>query len=239
MKRFWEIDALRGLAVVAMVLYHLSYDLWMFGVLEVSFTSGAGLWAGRTIGTTFIFLTGLSLTLSHARSPGGWGKYLRRGAGIFGYGMLITLVTLVVLPETPIIFGVLHLIGASIILAYPFLNFRLLNVALGLAVLLAGLGLYGSFAASVWLAPFGVAPPFFMPDYWPLLPYFGVVLLGIAAGNRLFASASPRRATRPAPAAPLAFLALLGRNSLPIYLIHQPILVAALLLLGVGSLDAL
>jgi uncharacterized membrane protein len=238
-RRLWEIDALRGVAVVSMVLYHFSYDLGLFGVLDLSFfTSGAGLWIGRSIGTTFILLVGISLTLSHARSGAGWGRYALRGARIFGYGLLITAVTLIVIPDEPIVFGILHLIGAAVLLSYPFLHFRLLNVALGLVVLVVGSRFAGTAGSSVWLAPFGIQPPFFMPDYWPLLPYFGVVLLGIAAGNFLYPTGAARPAMKP-PLAPAGSLAFLGRHSLLIYLMHQPVLIGLLILSGVGSLDAL
>ncbi|MBA4115800.1 MAG: DUF1624 domain-containing protein [Rubrobacter sp.] len=71
----WEIDVVRGMAVVAMVLYHFSYDLAYFGLFDVRFfTSGLGLDIARVIGGTFILLAGLSLTLSYrratARQPG-------------------------------------------------------------------------------------------------------------------------------------------------------------------------
>ena len=127
----WEIDVLRGIAVVAMVLYHFSYDLaYLVGLFDVGFfRSGAGLNMGRMIGGTFIFLAGLSLALSYSRAvasqlPGGplfW-KYLGRGLRIFSYGLVITFFTWIFLPNEMIVFGILHLIGASIILAYPFLR---------------------------------------------------------------------------------------------------------------------
>ena len=138
-ERFWEIDALRGIAVVAMVLYHFSYDLAFFGLFDVGFfRSGLGLNTGRLIGGSFIFLAGISLTLSYARvtasRPSGeklFRKYFSRGLRVFSYGLVITLLTWIFLPNEMIVFGILHLIGASIVLAYPFLRLRLANVALG------------------------------------------------------------------------------------------------------------
>jgi uncharacterized membrane protein len=85
----------------------------------------------------------------------------------------------------------------------------------------------------VWL---GTDPTFFMIDYWPIFPWFGVMLFGIAAGNVLYRDRRKRAASStpsPSAARPLAFL---GRHSLVVYLVHQPILLAALILLGVGSL---
>lgn len=86
-------------------------------------------------------------------------------------------------------FGILYLIGVSIILAYPLLRFRLQNLVLGLAVILVGeyLRLQQVSSESPWPVPLGVAPEnLFMPDYRPLLPWFGVVLLGLFFGHVLY-----------------------------------------------------
>ena len=244
-ERFWEIDALRGIAVVAMVLYHFSYDLAFFGLFDVGFfRSGLGLNTGRLIGGSFIFLAGLSLTLSYARATasrpplGGtlFRKYLSRGLRIFSYGLVITLLTWIFLPNEMIVFGILHLIGVSIILAYPFLTLKLVNVALGVAYIAIGPILRGLEVDSPWLVWLGSDPTFFMIDYWPIFPWFGVILFGIAAGNALYGDRRKQAASstpRPSTIRPLAFL---GRHSLVVYLIHQPVLLAALILLGVGSL---
>lgn len=242
-ERVWEIDVLRGIAVVAMVLYHFSYDLAYFvGLFDVGFfRSGVGLDIGRAIGGSFIFLAGLSLALSYGRASRSSGrklflKYLGRGLRIFSYGLLITFATWVFVPREMILFGILHLIGASIILAYPFLGLKLPNGALGLVCIAIGLYLRGFSADHPWLAWLGIRPDSLMLDYWPIFPWFGVALLGIFAGNTLYGGASKRAAgtTPPLPAVrPLAFL---GRHSLSVYLVHQPILIATLILLGVARI---
>lgn len=239
------VDAARGVAILMMVLYHLVYDLDTFAGYELDSTSGFwGLFADATA-ALFVFLVGLSLTLSFRRSGGGrpglYRKYLGRGARILLYGLLITLVSWA-LGMGLIAFGILHLIGVSIILAYPFLRLGYANVLLGVLVLAAGayvqsLGLTAGGSGAL-LLPFGVVPEgLFMPDYRPLLPWFGVVLLGLAAGEAL-----QRRPAGTGPAlnlrgaGPLAFL---GRYSLFIYLVHQPLLVAALVALGLVDLGGL
>ena len=229
---------MRGVAVVAMVFYHLSYDLAYFvGLFDVGFfRQGAGLDIARVIGGTFTFLAGLSLTLSYARAPepSGWRaslKYLGRGARIFSYGLIITLLTWIFVPRDMIFFGILHMIGASIILAYPFLKLKLMNVLLGAGCIVLGVYLrQSSVVESPWLAWLGGRPGFSTLDYWPIFPWFGVMLLGIAAGNALYGSASKRTSrSTPTPLRPLTFL---GSHSLAVYLIHQPVLIAALALLG-------
>lgn len=234
---------MRGVAVVAMILYHFSYDLAYFvGLFDVGFFRyGAGLNAARVIGGTFTFLAGLSLTLSYARvteSPGRRLslKYLGRGARIFSYGMAITLLTWIFVPRDMIFFGILHMIGASIVLAYPFIKLKLTNVLLGAGCVALGVYLrQGFIVESPWLAWLGGRPGFFTLDYWPIFPWFGVMLLGIAAGNALYGSAS-KTSSRVAPV-PLRPLTFLGSHSLAVYLIHQPVLIAALALLGLIELS--
>ena len=236
--RFWEVDVARGVAIVMVAVYHLVYDLDFFGGYPLESTSGFWAAFADTSAFAFVFLVGLSLTLSLGRSnEARFERFLWRGLRIFGYGMAITLVFLV-LDLGYVIIGILQLIGLSIILAYPFLRLRLANVALGAVVIAAGVYI-GSLGASlpgaggVLLAPLGVSPEgLLMPDYRPLLPWFGVVLLGIAAGNLLYAGRKPVRAEAPALTRPLAFT---GRHTLVIYLVHQPILIAILAALGIVS----
>jgi uncharacterized membrane protein len=226
-----------------MILYHFSYDLAYFGLFDLKFfVSGLGLDAGRAIGTSFIFLAGFSLTLSYqraimSRSPE-WKlfrKYFERGIRIFAYGLVITFLTWIFVPEEMIVFGVLHLIGASIILAYPLLGLRFSNLALGAACIAIGLYLYNVNADYPWLVWLGIRPHFFTLDYWPIFPWFGVILLGVFAGNVLYAGREKRAVPAAPPLPAIRPLAFLGRHSLPVYLIHQPVLLTALILLDVGN----
>lgn len=241
--RFWEVDLARGVAIVMVVVYHLVFDLDNFVGLDIESTSGFWGAFADVSAFAFVFLAGASLEISHARAsasaaPNLFGKYLRRGVRILAWGMLITLVFLA-LDFGYVVFGILHLIGVSIILAYPFMRLRFLNVLFGLLFIAAGFYVsYQGFAASgatgVLLAPLGVFPEnLYMPDYRPLLPWFGVVLLGLFFGRAVYADGKREpTSTGPAYAAPLAFL---GRHTLFIYLIHQPILIATLWALGLVS----
>ncbi len=238
--RLWEVDAARGVAILMMALYHLLYDLDTFAGYAINSTSG--FWARFADATafSFVFLVGVSLTLSYSREGNRrrgrclFGKYLLRGARIFGYGMLLTAFSWL-MGIGVILFGILQLIGVSIILAYPFLRFKTLSLILGLLVIAAGAYVQsrGLSSESVLLLPLGVVPTdISMPDYRPLLPWFGVALLGVFAGNLVYGNGGriARNAERPLAATPLTFL---GKHSLVIYLIHQPIIVALLVVLGV------
>lgn len=246
--RLLWIDFARGVALLMMALYHLIYDLDSFGGYALESTSGFWARFADVTAGTFIFLAGVSLTLSFVRaerSSGLFGKYLRRGVRIFGYGMLITLF-FALFESGSVVFGILHLIGVSIILAHPLLRLGWTNVALGLAVIAAGIYLRaggvsfdGPMAIQALLAPLGITPEsLLMPDYRPLLPWFGVALLGVAAGN-LLRDRMPKIRTPGSVSRSISPLAFLGRNSLLIYLIHQPLIILTLEIMGVIDIGIL
>lgn len=224
--RLPRIDAARGIAVVAMVLYHLSWDLNHFGwvVLDL-FSSPAWLAARAGILSAFLFLAGVSLVLS-ARGGMNWRRFGRRWALLAAAAGAITAVSLATFPASPILFGVLHHLAVGSLLGLAFLRLPAAVTALaGVAVLAlpqwVGLSLFdspwlSSLFDSPWLSWIGLVthdPD--ANDYVPLFPWFGVLLLGIAAGR-----VGGGRAGGGAPA-PLVWL---GRRSLPLYLIHQPVL---------------
>jgi len=243
--RFWEVDAARGVAIIMMIVYHSTYDLDTLGGYDIQSTSGHwALFADLTAGL-FLFLVGVSLAVSRARtSMTGWklfGKYLARGLRILAYGMILTVVFLV-LGMGVVAFGILQLIGVSIILAYPFLGLRSTNLVLGALIFAAGQYVLAQdlYSQSFWLLPFGVVPEgVVMPDYRPLLPWFGVVLIGLFFGNVVYGDG--RRPAVLKDKAPVLARPLLplGRYSLFVYLIHQPIIVALLVASGIVDLNLL
>jgi uncharacterized membrane protein len=237
------VDAARGVAIIMMIIYHTTYDLDTLGGYDIQSTSGYwALFADVTAGL-FLFLVGVSLAISRARtSLTGWrlfGKYLARGLRILAYGVVLTFV-FVALGMGIVAFGILHLIGISIILAYPFLRLRFTNLVLGALIFASGQYILAQdlYSQSFWLLPFGVVPEgMVMPDYRPLLPWFGVVLIGLFFGNMVYGDGR-RPATLEDKAPVLAGPLLpLGRNSLFVYLIHQPIIIALLAVTGVVDLN--
>lgn len=239
--RFWEVDAARGIAIIMMIVYHCTYDLDTLGGYHIQSTTGyLALFADVTAGL-FLFLVGISLAISRTRTGlTGWrlfGKYLARGLRILAYGVVLTVIFLA-LGMGVVAFGILHLIGFSIILAYPFLSLRLTNLVLGTVIFIAGQYILAQdlYSQSFWLLPFGVVPEgVMMPDYRPLLPWFGVVLIGLFFGNVVYGG----RPAVPEDKAPVLARPLLplGRNSLFIYLIHQPIIIALLAATGIVGLN--
>lgn len=236
MERFPEIDFTRGIALVMMLVSNFVTDLQFFnnyaGFAEFWW------WFARITAFMFIFLVGLSLNVSYARAKregkANFSKYLKRGLFIFALGLLITVVTYFTIPQAYIKFGVLHLIGFSIILAYPFLKWKKeISLWLGLSLIVIGL-LLSSVAVNasafffIGLTPVGFASV----DYFPLLPWFGVVLLGLYF-SKLWYAQGERRFNLKHEVSKRNPICFLGRNTLWIYLIHQPIFIAVLHVLGI------
>jgi len=241
--RFWEIDCLRGFAVFLMLFYHFLYDLDFFGIENIQIESGIFLFIGRGAAFLFILISGTVLSISHSRALNkevdgvkteNFLKYLKRGLKLFSMGLVITAVTWVFFPEQYIIFGILHFFGVSAVLAYPFLKYKRKNLFFGLFFCLIGLYLWGKtfdFSDLLWL---GLAPKDFTTlDYFPIFPWFGVLLAGIYLGNSQYEGGKRKfKIPKVGENLPTKFISTIGQHSLVIYFTHQPLFLALLLLSG-------
>lgn len=230
-RRFDAADLARGIALAAMALYHMVWDL---GFLQLTASNLAlappGKAAARMIAGSFLALVGIGLVLAHRRGMR-WRPYLRRLATIAAAAGLITAATYAAFPESYIFFGILHAIALSSVLALPFLRAPLIVVAIAAAgALVAPLVLTSALfdrPALAWTGLGTEAPV--TNDYVPIFPWFGMVLVGMIAarlaGPQLRDAAVARwRATNPLSRA----LTWAGRHSLAIYLLHQPLLLGTL-----------
>ncbi len=243
-RRLWEIDVWRGLAIVSMVIYHLAWDLRSFAEVYIDLFSPFWFYFQRSIASSFVLMVGISLTVSYNRAiqkkggrDGLYWKFFRRGLLVFGTGLVMG-TALRLLNMGRIDFGILHMIGVSIILAYPFLRFRWLNL-LFIAILMP-LSYYLKTIETtsltwVWL---GITPPGYGPqDFFPLVHWFAVVLIGVFLGNSLYTGGVRQFILRDFSAFfPFNILGFLGNHSLLIYVIHQPILIAILMVTGIADL---
>ncbi len=239
-RRLAIVDLARAVALLAMALYHLTWDLGFLRLTpENAALSPIGRLAAHGIAGSFLVLVGISLVL--ARGRGGWRSYLLRLGRIAAAAGAISLATLWLFPESWIFFGILHCIALSSVLALPALAAPLPLVWVGAALVLAGPALAAAAGAPAILDAPGllflglgsVVPT--TNDYVPLCPWFGCVLAGIGLGR----AAGPRLAglaPRGVGAAPADRAARGGggRHSLAVYLVHQPVLLG--LLYGVAAL---
>ena len=151
---------------------------------------------------------------------------------------MITVATYFFIGRGFVIFGILHLLGLSIILAYPFLKLdKWISLGAGLTIIAAGIYVDGLRSDQPWLIWLGIKQTgSYMVDYYPVLPWFGISLLGIFVGYTLYPGGRrgfglPDWGNVP----PVRGLCFLGRHSLLIYIVHQPILIGTFIVLGYGS----
>ena len=295
--RYWELDALRGLAVGMMVTYHvlISYSTALFpslttvliemwkiiktvtilgsvsmmavtallspgaeppaalrrlmvnrpGTRALLQAAGLALMAGLIAwmavtgsgGSAFMLIMGMSMALSYGRAveqgqlnlPAGHrdgvaGKYLRRGLVLLGLGLGITALSLAFVPQYPIYFGVLSLLGAGTILAYPFLK----------------MPYWASLAAGTGAVGLGYLPPVYALwqfgtlatlDFYPLFPFVGAVLLGVGLGKLLYPNGERSyQAPDLSETKVGGAFGWLGRNALAVYLAQETFFIGGMTL---------
>lgn len=246
MKRIHLMDELRGFAVFCMVFYHGFYTLAFlmgqsWGERLYRFFMPAEPWFAGL----FIFIAGISSNLTHSN--------LVRGVKLLGVALLVTLATAIAVPEELIVFGILHFLSVCMI-AFGLL--QLLRRRLGRTeeppfrlwpvVVCAVLFIVTRYLASgylqipfvlrvflpsgwyqAWLAPLGLpGPGFSSADYFPLLPWCFVFAAGTVVGRLAKAGKFPAW-TYPSR---VPFFSFLGRHALLIYVLHQPVIYGAALL---------
>lgn len=231
-KRIWELDAIRGLCVLGMVIIHLIYNLTdMYHILSWD-TPAIYDFVKNWGGVLFLLISGISITLGH--------HHIKRGLVVFAAGLLVTAVTYGMYrffdfsKGIMIYFGVLHCLGICMLLwglMRHLPTWALLVLGLGLSAL--GFWIDALPAVEVsWLIPVGFVPKnFSTSDYFPLLPYFGFFLLGAFLGRTLYRSRESLFPQWEGKALPIRFLRFCGRQSLWIYLLHQPILTGICMLM--------
>ena len=234
--RIDAIDIARGFALVAMAIYHFTWDLEFFGYLQPA-TTAVGGWKlfARCIAFSFLFLVGVSLFLGHGNGIR-WRGYWRRMAMVAGAALAITVVTYIAVPGGFIFFGILHQIALASVLGLAFLRLpALVTLAIAAAVIAAPHFLRSEFFDAPWWWWTGLSLNYPRSnDYVPVFPWFGAVLAGIAVakiGMQTGLLAKAGKLPTPRWARPLIFG---GRHSLAVYLIHQPILIACIWLFSLA-----
>ncbi|MDI6697416.1 MAG: heparan-alpha-glucosaminide N-acetyltransferase [Candidatus Saccharicenans sp.] len=231
--RIWEIDFLRGLAIVLMVGYHLLYDLGDFAGLEkflgftTDLTTPAWLVAQHSFAGLFVILSGISSNFSQ--------NNFRRSLKYLAVALVISAVTYVFDSGSVILFGIIHCLGVSALIYGLFFKKSGAVACLVTGIIIAALSALLPAASRImsldsnWLLPLGLHRPDFASfDYFPLIPWLGVFLVGVALGRWLYTSKKGlfSRELRP------TFFNWCGRHSLWIYLLHQPVILGILYFLG-------
>ncbi|MCX6688595.1 MAG: heparan-alpha-glucosaminide N-acetyltransferase [Methanoregula sp.] len=233
-ERYPEIDLIRGIALVLMILFHTLFDLNFFSLFTIDlYTIFWRLYAYGGV-SLFLVIVGVSLTISRARAGryldarGLATKFVLRGAKIICLGLLVTLATWWYLRDGYVIFGILSVIGVSVLCSPIFFRFGKKNVIIGIVCIAIG-WIFATINGPIWLLPIGIHPAaFWSVDYTPIFPWLGVVLVGIALGDVLYPGGTRSFKLPTFPPTAIAPLTFMGRHSLAIYLVHQPIILAVL-----------
>lgn len=232
--RYPEIDLLRGIAILMMILFHTIFDLTFFRIVPFDVMDGFWRYFAYATASLFLLIVGVSLSISHARAATRLQgralvqKFLLRGGGIFCCGLLVTVATWWYLQQGYVIFGILHLIGVAVMLSPLFFRFRTWNAVIGIVFIALG-WILATISGPMGLLVFGIHPLTFQSvDYTPIFPWMGLVLIGLALGEFAYPGGVRRWALPKLPEQAIAPVTFLGRHSLLIYLIHQPVILLVL-----------
>ena len=251
--RLVVVDVARGLAILQMVAFHFCYDLDYFGWIHVAMLADPRWIAWRSaIVTQFLFLVGISMVLRGGVAAGTQApvapradrRFWRRWAQIAACAAIVSIATRPLFGPRFIWFGILHFVAATELLVVATARWTPpIRGASGIAALAAAGAAAVAVGLFVHLAPFDTnawswigfaAHKPATEDFVPILPWLGVVLLGMAAGalwrRRAFAIPPALRRAKP-PGGIGRVPAFLGRWPLTIYMAHQPMLFGTLFLL--------
>ena len=229
-ERFDRLDVLRAMAIVWMAAFHFGFDLNHFGLLEPRQNFHRDpFWTNQrvVIVSLFLFCAGLGQAVA-LQAGQAWPRFWRRWAQVAACALLVSAGSALMFPRSWIFFGVLHGIAVMLIVVRLAAPLRLWLLPLGaLAIALPRLVQSTAFEVP-WLSWTGlVTRKPVTEDYVPVLPWLGVMLWGLAAGQWVLqhrrhwlAGAVPRT---------LQPLAVLGRWSLSFYMAHQPVFIGALM----------
>jgi len=216
--RIWEIDLLRTVAIILMIIFHTVVDLKDYYGYNIEYLRGFWYYEGKLSAIIFIFVSGISSTFSR--------NNLKRGLRVFMWGMVLTGVTYFYNKEYYIKFGILHFLGISMML-YHFVNtsikeyyFRYFFIFATLCIVIGNIFSYVTIRLPYLFAIGLTHREFSSMDYYPLLPWFGLFLYGALTGKKIYEE--PKSFFHTTYNCPI--VSYISRHSLFIYLIHQPII---------------
>jgi len=223
--RIDELDSLRATALVMMLVLNFVTDLNHFGIMNTE-TGDQWWWLARIAASLFVGISGVSYFLAH-RLEYDFTKTTGRTKRLIFWAFVITIITYIFEPSAYVRFGVLHLLALASIVAFPVARKPEFALGIGLILLIIPLS---SNSNLVWL---GLRETGFIAvDYFPLNPWLGIFFIGLALASRIYPEGKPLTEIQ-WPEKWLWF----GRNTLTIYVIHQPILIGLLILTGQVPLE--
>jgi uncharacterized membrane protein len=228
--RYERLDAMRAVAIVWMVIFHFCFDLNHFKFIQQNFYTDVFWTAQRAcIVSLFLFCAGLGQSVAWSQQQA-WSRFWRRWAQIAVCAVLVSVGSSVMFPKSFISFGVLHGIALMLIVLRLTSGLRHWLWLLGLLAILLPHWVQHPWFDSRWTNWIGlITRKPVTEDHVPMLPWLGVMWWGMAAGQWVLThrhhwlTGAVSQALRP--------MAVLGRWSLSIYMLHQPVLIGVLMLL--------
>ncbi len=228
MTRNQTIDLIRGIDLILMVLFNYSVTLSYFGLVQKPSDPVYSFILPRIIAGIFIFISGTVAYISFKNDSRNFRKrYFTRGLKLLVFAALITLFTYIFVPEGTVLFGILHFFAFSSFLVPFFIRYERFELVAGSLIVLSGVYLQEfDIRNLLWL---GIIPVSFSTfDYFPLVPWLGALMLGTYSGKYVVEKTEGIRFGDGLA----GIFGFLGKNSLTIYLIHQPLLVILLMVSG-------
>ena len=238
--RYFLIDALRGFAIINMVAFHLLYDLFAIYGLNSGwfFQPFASVWE-RFICCSFILISGVSFNFSkHA---------YKRGIILNVFGFALTIVTVLIIPEQAIWFGILNFLGCAMLILQPLRKYAekippVIGAVSSLLIFSVLYGIPNGYAGFLdfrifdlpdfmyqfkWLSFFGFpSADFFSSDYFPIIPWIFLFFAGYFIWRFIMEQNADKIFKLKVP-----LLDVIGRFSLWIYIAHQPVIMGILFLI--------
>ena len=231
-KRLLGIDIFRGWAILLMIIFHLSYDLQYFKIIDFHIqTNELFKWFRFLIVSMFLLTVGMSLKLAHKKSVN-WSKLKKRAIYLGLSSLLVTISSYFIFPNTWIYFGILHFIFVVSFITIPLLNSPYLTLIIAISTfIIFHMGLLNMhWLFNLLVEPLHL-PPSISVDVLRFFPWISFVLIGIVMvtlnwhtkvfDNHFFSKKNQIN----------DFFTIIGRNALLIYLLHQPLLFGFFLLL--------
>ena len=228
------LDVSRGFAILLMFIYHFCFDLDYYGFIQQDFTRDE-FWINFriVIVSLFLLVMGISLYLSCYRGLSEK-RFRQRLFLLIFYSSLVSISSWIMYPKSMIFFGILHFITVASILGLLFIRLGKINLILGLLLIVISQTVSFAFFDQAYLQWFGLMTKHpITVDYVPLLPWFGVVLIGLYLGQILAQLPSKSFLKQwQSTHATSNILALGGRYSLHIYMLHQPLFLGILYIIS-------
>lgn len=219
--RIWELDFLRGIALILMIYFHIVFDLNEIFNYPISYSSGINYYIGKVSVILFIIISGISSSLSK--------NNIKRGLKVLAIAIIITVVTHLFGSEIGIKFGILHLLGICMILYPVFAKFSwYILLILGSVFIIIGDLFDRIYVDFNYLFVIGLrSTQFQSSDYYPFFPWSGLFLLGIALSKLIYT----KRSSLFNFDIKDNIISKLGRNTLLVYVLHQPIILTIIYLI--------